>query len=199
MTTMPYPTTRRTCGLSLDGRTYRVVLAPTADGGWHAFVLDETDPVDVAEVAQAPDRWIAPSPAACLARVAGDLAGRTAISADEDPPASTRTAPWEEPAPAPPAPITLVPREERAAALTSTVDGAIARLAEQLGEGHSTEFLAFLAFLARFRRYSVHNCLLIRAQRPEAQLVAGVRRWNELGYRVRPGEKALWIWGSGRR
>jgi hypothetical protein len=82
---------------------------------------------------------------------------------------------------------------ERAAAMTASVEASVERLAEQLAAGHTAEFAAFLAFMGRFHRYSARNCMLIRAQKPEATLVAGLSRWRELGYRVRRGEKALWI------
>src|SRR5687768_9949061 len=88
--------------------------------------------------------------------------------------------------PSPPAaPLSLVPRAERPAALAATVDAAVERLAAQLAEGHSQEFTAVLAFMAKFHRYSATNCLLILAQRPEATMAAGMKRWNRLGYRVR--------------
>ena len=90
-------------------------------------------------------------------------------------------------------PIALVPAADRATALAATVDGAVERLAEQLAEGHTAEFLATLGLFDRFRRYSARNVLLIMAQRPDATLVAGMRRWNEIGYRIKAGEKALWI------
>ncbi len=85
-------------------------------------------------------------------------------------------------------------RQERAAQMTATVDAACERLAEQLAAGHSEAYLAFLAFHARFHRYSAANALLILSQCPEATRVAGLATWNRLGYRVRAGEKALWIW-----
>jgi hypothetical protein len=67
------------------------------------------------------------------------------------------------------------------------------RLAD-LAEGHNEEFLATLGFYARFHRYSFNNCLLIGAQCPEATRVAGLKTWNSLGYRIRAGERAIWIW-----
>ncbi|MDP9370201.1 MAG: ArdC-like ssDNA-binding domain-containing protein [Chloroflexota bacterium] len=85
-------------------------------------------------------------------------------------------------------------RQERAARMTATVDAACERLAEQLVVGHTQEYLQFLSFHARFHKYSAANALLILSQRPEATRVAGLSTWNKLGYRVRAGEKALWIW-----
>ena len=50
-----------------------------------------------------------------------------------------------------------------------------------------------LAVAARFPRYSPNNVLLITVQRPDATTVAGLRTWNTLGRRVRPGEKGIAI------
>ncbi|HET7416189.1 MAG TPA: ArdC family protein [Solirubrobacterales bacterium] len=46
----------------------------------------------------------------------------------------------------------------------------------------------------KFRAYSLGNQLLIAWQMPEATKVAGFRRWLDLGYAVRKGEKAIYIW-----
>ncbi len=97
------------------------------------------------------------------------------------------------PAPSVPAPSTPT-RQERAQQMAATVDAACERLAEQLAAGHTEAFLAFLAFHAKFHKYSAANTLLIFSQRPDATRVAGLSTWNRLGYRVRAGEKALWIW-----
>lgn len=45
-----------------------------------------------------------------------------------------------------------------------------------------------------FHDYSFHNQLLIAMQCPGATRVAGFRKWLELGYAVRKGEKAIRIW-----
>ncbi len=96
-------------------------------------------------------------------------------------------------APSVPAPSTPT-RQERAAQMAATVDAACERLAEQLAAGHTEAYLQFLAFHAKFHRYSPANALLILSQRPEATRVAGLSTWNRFGYRVRAGEKAIWIW-----
>ena len=104
-----------------------------------------------------------------------------------DPTTIVRQTPTE---PTPPTPT----RQERAEQLAATVDAACERLAQQLAAGHTWEYLQFLSFHARFHRYSPANALLILTQRPDATRVAGLSTWNRLGYRVRAGEKALWIW-----
>jgi DNA polymerase III sliding clamp (beta) subunit (PCNA family) len=60
------------------------------------------------------------------------------------------------------------------------------------GVGDAT-FDAFLAYAARFHRYSWRNTLLIMFQRPEATFVAGYHRWRDLGRSVKRGAKAVWI------
>ncbi len=95
--------------------------------------------------------------------------------------------------PAQSTPPTLT-RQERAEQMAATVDAACERLAEQLATGHTAAYLAFLTFHAKFHRYSPANALLILSQCPEATRVAGLSTWNKLGYRVRAGEKAIWLW-----
>jgi hypothetical protein len=53
---------------------------------------------------------------------------------------------------------------------------------------------AWLHARSKFHNYSFTNQLLIAMQRPEATYVTGFRKWLELGYCVRRGEKALYIW-----
>ena len=75
----------------------------------------------------------------------------------------------------------------------SLADRALADLAAQLDAGRSDALVAYLAFSARFYRYSALNTLLIRIQNPEATFVAGFNRWRELGRCVRRGEKGIAI------
>ncbi len=89
--------------------------------------------------------------------------------------------------------VTPMTRQERAAALAETIDQALERLADQLASGHSAEYLATLAFYARFHTYSLGNVLLIKQQCPEASRVAGLRTWNQAGYRIKAGSRAIWI------
>ena len=66
-------------------------------------------------------------------------------------------------------------------------------LIQQLEAGHSEALTAFLDAMARFHNYSFGNVLLIARQRPMATHVAGIRTWNELGRRVKRGEKGIAI------
>ncbi|WP_324908410.1 ArdC-like ssDNA-binding domain-containing protein [Baekduia sp.] len=53
---------------------------------------------------------------------------------------------------------------------------------------------SWLRARSKFHNYSFANQLLIAMQCPEATYVTGFRKWLELGYCVRRGEKALYIW-----
>jgi hypothetical protein len=59
----------------------------------------------------------------------------------------------------------------------------------------SDRWTAFLAFASAFHAYSLNNVLLILSQRPDAERVAGFRKWQGLGRQVRKGEKAVRIFG----
>ncbi len=84
--------------------------------------------------------------------------------------------------------------EIRSAQLSKVVDGAIERLAAELEQGHTEEYLRFLTFWSKFQRYSSTNVLLILAQKPEATQVAGYHTWRRLGRQVKQGAKSIWIW-----
>ena len=66
-------------------------------------------------------------------------------------------------------------------------------LEEGLKQGETGALMALLEKMPHFHRYSPVNALLIYLQKPEATLVAGIMRWNELGRRVKKGEKAIRI------
>jgi len=72
-------------------------------------------------------------------------------------------------------------------------DRALADLQQDLQAGRSTLLQRFLDCMSRFHNYSWNNCMLIAFQMPEASLVAGFRRWLELGRHVRKGEKGIGI------
>jgi ribulose bisphosphate carboxylase small subunit len=52
---------------------------------------------------------------------------------------------------------------------------AIEQLRQALEAGHSERLKEYLAAMARFRRYSWHNVMLIASQKPTATHVAGSR------------------------
>jgi hypothetical protein len=70
---------------------------------------------------------------------------------------------------------------------------AIEQLRQALEAGHSEKLTQYLAAMARFRRYSLHNVMLIASQKPNATHVAGFQAWHKLGRFVKKGEKGILI------
>jgi hypothetical protein len=70
---------------------------------------------------------------------------------------------------------------------------AIEQLSEALERGHSETLRNYLAAMARFHRYSLHNLILIVSQRPDATRVAGFHTWKQLGRSVKKGTKGIMI------
>ena len=66
-------------------------------------------------------------------------------------------------------------------------------LIEQLEAGHSEALTAYLDAMSRFHNYSFGNILEIARQRPTAARVAGMYAWNQLGRRIKKGEKGIRI------
>ena len=66
---------------------------------------------------------------------------------------------------------------------------AIEQLSQALERGHSETLREYLAAMARFHRYSLHNIMLIASQRPDATHVAGFQTWKQLGRYVKKGRK----------
>jgi antirestriction protein ArdC len=70
---------------------------------------------------------------------------------------------------------------------------AIEQLRQALEAGHSERLKDHLAAMARFRRYSWGNIMLIVSQKPNATYVAGFHAWHKLGRFVKQGEKGILI------
>ena len=66
-------------------------------------------------------------------------------------------------------------------------------LIEQLEQGHSEGLTAYLTAMGSFHNYSFGNILEIARQRPDAQRVAGLYAWNQLGRKVKKGERGIRI------
>ena len=64
---------------------------------------------------------------------------------------------------------------------------------EQLEAGHSDALTAYLDAMSRFHTYSFGNILEIARQRPTATRVAGLYAWNQLGRKVKKGERGIRI------
>ena len=65
-------------------------------------------------------------------------------------------------------------------------------LIEQLEAGHSEGLTAYLTAMGKFHSYSFGNTLEIARQMPDASRVAGMYAWNQLGRRVKKGEKGIY-------
>ena len=87
-----------------------------------------------------------------------------------------------------PTPLTEEERAQKRAADRQYVQQAVEALRTSDG------WRRWLATRAMFHCYSLTNQLLIAMQRPTAVRVAGFRKWLQLGYCVRKGEKAIRIW-----
>ena len=90
---------------------------------------------------------------------------------------------------------TAAPRKtiEEKKAQAAALHESIATQVEALRD--SDRWTAFPAFASAFHSYSLNNVLLILSQRPDAERVAGFRKWQGLGRQVRKGEKAVRIFG----
>jgi hypothetical protein len=66
-------------------------------------------------------------------------------------------------------------------------------LIEQLEQGHSEALTAYLSAMGKFHNYSFGNILEIARQKPDATRVAGLYAWNQLGRRVKKGERGIRI------
>lgn len=72
-------------------------------------------------------------------------------------------------------------------------ENALETLMAALEQGHSEALETYLRTMAKFRRYSWNNVLLIASQKPSATHVAGFHAWRKLGRHVRKGEKGIMI------
>jgi hypothetical protein len=66
-------------------------------------------------------------------------------------------------------------------------------LIEQLEAGHSEGLAAYLTAMGKFHSYSFGNILEIARQMPSASRVAGLYAWNQLGRKVKKGQKGIRI------
>jgi len=81
----------------------------------------------------------------------------------------------------------------RASELKQMVGESLDELAEAVERGESEQLKRYLEMMARFRRYSLGNVLLIGWQRPNATRVAGFHAWKRPGRHVMRGERGIRI------
>lgn len=83
----------------------------------------------------------------------------------------------------------LSPEEKKA-----KLDAVTKKLEEGIRNVFSSEeYRKWLSVMDNFHNYSANNLVLIMAQCPEATHVAGIKTWNEMGRKVKKGEKSLSI------
>jgi hypothetical protein len=87
----------------------------------------------------------------------------------------------------------LVSSKDRIKSVRQVVRAGVELLAHDIESGHPEVLSECLRAMARFHTYSFGNVLLISTQRPTATQVAGWRGWNELGRRIKQGEKGILI------
>jgi hypothetical protein len=87
----------------------------------------------------------------------------------------------------------LVSSKDKIRSVRQAVWAGVELLAHDIESGHPEVLSECLKAMARFHTYSFGNVLLISTQRPTATQVAGWRGWNELGRRIKQGEKGILI------
>jgi hypothetical protein len=87
----------------------------------------------------------------------------------------------------------LVNSKDKIRSVRQAVWAGVELLASDIESGHPEVLSECLKAMARFHTYSFGNVLLISTQRPTATQVAGWRGWNELGRRIKQGEKGILI------
>jgi Zn-dependent peptidase ImmA (M78 family) len=59
--------------------------------------------------------------------------------------------------------------------------------------GKPEDYIKYLNFLSKFPKRSIRNQMLIYIQKPDAQLVAGLKAWNKFGRQVKKGSQGIKI------
>jgi antirestriction protein ArdC len=84
-------------------------------------------------------------------------------------------------------------RQQQRQTAKEVIAANLQHLIEQLEQGKSEALTAYLTAMSRFHNYSFGNILEIARQKPDATHVAGLYTWNQLGRRVKKGEKGIRI------
>lgn len=87
-----------------------------------------------------------------------------------------------------------VKADQKIRTVRQAIRAGVELLAHDIESGHPEVLSECLTAMARFHTYSFGNVLLIATQRPTATQVAGWRGWNELGRRIKQGEKGILIY-----
>jgi hypothetical protein len=89
-------------------------------------------------------------------------------------------------------------RDERRAEAKKTVEESITTLLEEIKAGKTEHYVQWLQFASQFHKYSTANMWLIMGQMQRRGLyashIASYKAWQDMGYQVKKGEKALFVW-----
>lgn len=89
--------------------------------------------------------------------------------------------------------VASLPTAPRPQTSKEVIAANVKLLIEQLEAGHSEGLTAYLTAMGKFHNYSFGNILEIARQMPSASRVAGMYAWNQLGRRVKKGQKGIRI------
>ena len=89
--------------------------------------------------------------------------------------------------------VTSLPSTPKPQTSKEVIAANVQLLIEQLEAGHSEGLTAYLTAMGRFHNYSLGNILEIARQMPAATRVAGLYAWNQLGRKVKKGERGIRI------
>jgi len=89
--------------------------------------------------------------------------------------------------------VATLPTEPKPQTSKEVIAANVKLLIEQLEAGHSEGLTAYLTAMGKFHNYSFGNILEIARQMPSASRVAGMYAWNQLGRRVKKGQKGIRI------
>jgi hypothetical protein len=87
----------------------------------------------------------------------------------------------------------LKQRQPKQQTAKEAIAANVQALIEQLEQGPSDGLTAYLTAMGRFYNYSFGNILEIARQKPDATRVAGLYAWNQLGRKVKKGERGIRI------
>jgi hypothetical protein len=90
-------------------------------------------------------------------------------------------------------PSVFAPKQLQRQTAKEAIAANVQDLIAQLEAGKSDALTAYLNAMSRFHNYSFGNILEIARQRPDATHVAGMYAWNQLGRRVKKGQKGIQI------
>ena len=90
-------------------------------------------------------------------------------------------------------PTPIRSKEPKRQTTKEVIAANIKSLIEQLDAGHSEALTAYLTAMSRFHNYSFGNILEIARQKPDATRVAGLYAWNQIGRKVKKGERGIRI------